>query len=787
MTYVTRLLGLWGFRRGPSGTGLLRLPQILFLFLTLSLQFTAAQAQRTKRVESQLQPDLNLDTLRALESYKIYAEARNPGQILRSQRELVEPFLKVAQPPRELRSLINWLDEHADSISASRLAFATWPSSPKLPELLIVLEFPSAEESREFEPQLRKLLPKLFPVRDFAGAALGPQMGKERQVPYIIKRAGSVIVITPKPVAFRDLRPRGSMLLVEDQNFRLARDRFSSEALFLYINVASIMAERKVGATDQAGTGTGPNAGPATQSNPEPAVVLSGPDPNNAAVTAIPSPETGPMPTPSPGDTSAGPTVVTSDTSGPNPTVVVSNSISMAIFGGSPNWPSGIGAALALDDDTLVARLLFIDQTAGQDSLVPFFAKLDAGPPLALESPSIFPADTEIFAAGSLNLQQIYEAMSSAAKHQVYGSQTPQQVNDVKAPSPFDLLERSGISVKDNLLPLIGNEIAFSLPIATLGIGPHKPGPAPSSAADGRESAEGNQDSGVVFAISVKDRDALKALIPRVFESMGLKAASGMATTERRGDTELVSFAGLLSYAFIGNFLVGSSDPDAVRRVVDSYLNHETLSTNADFRNYTRWQPRQLLSQIYVSPSLMDVYGKAARGAATQSSEHFHDFLLKVSSLPQPITYALVDEAVGVLHELHIPKNFLLLMAAGVAGAAGDTVITRNEATARGEMRHLVEAERIYRANENVDRYGSLEELIQSGLISKETTHPVGYKLELISSGSGFQITAIPLEYGKTGKLSFFIDETSTMRAGDHAGGAATIADKPYLKKSIRN
>ncbi len=758
-----------------SNNHLFRLLKITFALLLICLVFSIAQAQRTKRLESQPVPDLNLETLLALESYKIYAEVRNPGQILRSQRELLDPFLKVTQPPRELRSLIDWLDEHVDSISASRLACAAWPSSPKLPELLVALEFSSAVESREFEPQLRKLLPKLFPVRDLAGAAGGPQTSKDRQVPYIIKRAGSVIVITPKPVAFRDLRPRGSMLLVEDQNFRLARDRFSSEALFLYINVASIMAERKVGATDQAGIG--PTAGP-TQSNPEPAEVLTGPNPNNAAVTAVPPPETGPPPTPAPGDTNAEASASSAESS-PNPTVLVSNSISMAILGAAPNWPSGIGAALALDDDTLVARVLFIDQTTGQDSLVPIFAKLDAGPPLALESPSIFPADTEIFAAGSLNLQQIYEAVSGAAKHQVDGSQTPQRVNAAKATSPFDLLESSGINVKDNLLPLLGNEIAFSLPIDTLGIGAKKPQPTPALAADGGESAEENQDSGIVFAIAVKDRDALKALIPRVMASMGLKAASGMATTERRGDTELVSFAGFLSYAFIGNFLVGSSDPNAVRRVVDSYLNHETLSTNADFRNYTRWQPRQLLSQIYVSPILMDSYGKVARDASTQSTGHFQDFLLKVSSLPQPITYALADEAVGVLHELHIPKNFLLLMAAGITGTGGDSVIARNEATARGAMRYLVEVERIYKGNENVDRYGSLEELIQSGLISKEATQPVGYKLELISSGAGFQITAIPLEYGKTGKLSFFIDETSTMRAGDHGGGAATIADKP--------
>jgi hypothetical protein len=40
-------------------------------------------------------------------------------------------------------------------------------------------------------------------------------------------------------------------------------------------------------------------------------------------------------------------------------------------------------------------------------------------------------------------------------------------------------------------------------------------------------------------------------------------------------------------------------------------------------------------------------------------------------------------------------------------------------------------------------------------------------------------MTAVPIEYGKSGKLSFFVDETGVLRAGDHGGGPASIADKP--------
>jgi hypothetical protein len=53
-----------------------------------------------------------------------------------------------------------------------------------------------------------------------------------------------------------------------------------------------------------------------------------------------------------------------------------------------------------------------------------------------------------------------------------------------------------------------------------------------------------------------------------------------------------------------------------------------------------------------------------------------------------------------------------------------------------------------------------------------------GYRIELTISGNKFEAVAIPAEYGKTGRLSFFIDESGVLRAGDHAGGAATVADQ---------
>jgi len=119
------------------------------------------------------------------------------------------------------------------------------------------------------------------------------------------------------------------------------------------------------------------------------------------------------------------------------------------------------------------------------------------------------------------------------------------------------------------------------------------------------------------------------------------------------------------------------------------------------------------------------------------------------------------------------------MIVAGVSSAATEPPEQRNEAIARSVLRSISSAEAAYQSTTGSGHYGSLDELIKAGLVNKELVQNYGYKIDLTVSGSKFEVVAVPNEYGKTGKLSFFIDETSVLRAGDHGGGPATIADKP--------
>ncbi|MGH9931101.1 MAG: hypothetical protein ACREA9_17980, partial [Pyrinomonadaceae bacterium] len=80
---------------------------------------------------------------------------------------------------------------------------------------------------------------------------------------------------------------------------------------------------------------------------------------------------------------------------------------------------------------------------------------------------------------------------------------------------------------------------------------------------------------------------------------------------------------------------------------------------------------------------------------------------------------------------------------------------------------------------EGNDSYGTVDQLVSAGLLNKEMLEKYGYRIEVTASRDKFEITALPVEYGRTGKLSLFIDESGVLRGGDHGGGSATVADQP--------
>ena len=775
----------------------------LWLLLTISIlsPSTFGQTRRTNPQRRQPQstrvvpkePVPTFDTLLAANSYKIYLEVRGVGQLVRSSavNDLLDPLMKFASPPKEFRTVIKWLNAHADELTSSRLLVAAWPTRPEMPLFICAIEFATEEEAAKFAPQLGKFLPKILPTPTLTPAPsplpsegepdpkvkaeIAEGRSQETKPPYLLKQSGTLVLISETKFSFKDLRPANSKLLRDDENFRLTRDRFNSESLFVYVDIETEdrsspqpVAETRV----EIRTADGHPVEPVSEPSTEPTVIPE------AAVPEMEAPE------PPPADSSSG----APDTAERSEVLTAASMpplwrLSSFMFGGQPRWPDAIALGATLEPETYVVRALLVNSEENKHVLLPFIPQLLAGPPISPTASAIFPFDTDIFINASLDFTQIHDSMIKNAQREMELEQRRLGKHAVPAStvavSPFESLEKTlGISLKKDLLPLLGNEVAFSMPMKSM-FGTPPPPPQEETAESATKPAEAPEEPAVVVAIAVRDREGMRALLPKIVDSLGIKGASMLAHSERREDTELITYGNALSYAFVGDFLVGSTNGKAVRRLVDSYLNRQTLASNANFHNFTRWQPRQLLGQVYVSTALSESYEAYARELNAITDEKLRDFVAGLTPATEPITYALSNEGLGPMHEVHLPVKLIKLMVAGVSAESAQAPLSRNESIAQGSLHMVASAQQTFKSGKGDGRFGSLQELIDEGLLPPDSAERYGYKIELISSGTTFEAWATPTEYGKTGKRSYFIDQSMVLRGGDHGGGPATIADQP--------
>ncbi|MBI3652852.1 MAG: hypothetical protein HY231_17650 [Acidobacteria bacterium] len=104
-------------------------------------------------------------------------------------------------------------------------------------------------------------------------------------------------------------------------------------------------------------------------------------------------------------------------------------------------------------------------------------------------------------------------------------------------------------------------------------------------------------------------------------------------------------------------------------------------------------------------------------------------------------------------------------------------VLAANEAAAQARLRSIVTAEMSYQF-EGDGQYATLEELVQKGAMSDPSQGKLtGYRFAVKVKPGGFEATAVPERFGITGKRSFFVDESRTLRAADKGGLPATASD----------
>ena len=116
-------------------------------------------------------------------------------------------------------------------------------------------------------------------------------------------------------------------------------------------------------------------------------------------------------------------------------------------------------------------------------------------------------------------------------------------------------------------------------------------------------------------------------------------------------------------------------------------------------------------------------------------------------------------------------------------------LIRHNEAGAIRSLQTLFASEATYQATTGNGDYGTLDELRKQGLIDPVLAegHRFGYLFRIrrekwsTESPASIEIIAVPRTYGRTGRRSFYMNETGVVYAADKNGAEATSAAKSFV------
>lgn len=800
---------------------------------------TQAAAPARQRAERE-QP---IESLLASDSYAVYVELRNVGQLIRNEtlKQAIKGVMLMDDTPPEFGKLVEFVTQHQETLGDARLLVGLMPVRRNLPRALMALQMSSLENAAGFEPVFKGFFAKQLQgtrasnethtvQNASAGTGTSAESGRGNRrrettapPPVSMKRTGSLILAAYEPFTLKNLRGDATQMLADNARFQSFRSRFASESLFVYFDSAmmtrgiSLETERyqqEYEERERAQAQLRAGSASAASSN-SPTLVLETAPPPPAPIPALGQP----TPTPAEGEEKKDEAPVDETTGGlptatlepvvtvPTPDSTPESEVTLqptapvakeaqeaqmmiglltrSLFDGIPQIPEAVGVGARLEGNSLQVRALFTTLPGVPVTIIPITSGLSAGPAISGESASVMPADTEIYASFSLNWSQIFNNMISSLESQSLPEATEQgeartdaekmgERQDARGRATSDLakLEKLlGFKIRDDLLPALGNEVAVGFPVKWFDGSESRRGSVKSA-----NEKESDAEQGFIVAIALNNPETMRRILPGLMLALGMRSPAAPGSVEKRAGYEINN--GAVSYAILNNYAVFAEDVRALRYTVDRFAESQTLLTNSRFRDRTDWQPRQKLGQLYISPAMMENWLASIKGRMSVEEDPAILALEPLLNIqPESITFAATSESDVVVYEAHAPFDLLQMFSVEQIIWKKELPYRYNEARAMGALANLAQAQEAYKSTVGKGRYGTLDELFAAHLLSRyEMTHDE-YRIELSVTGEKFQATATPRNYGKTGRISYFIDESRVLRGANHKGRTASVDD----------
>lgn len=332
----------------------------------------------------------------------------------------------------------------------------------------------------------------------------------------------------------------------------------------------------------------------------------------------------------------------------PWPEGLQGSAYSAGVMAALSSMPYAIAMGGAFDGDSVrINALLIQGSKAKQGLFASLFSSSQTGPARAAEHVA---PNVDFFIDIMLDWEKLYDDISALVGMFAAAAPNNSTGNGMTGDLLATIESSLGFSIKDDLLPTLGNELAIGLDTKTLAP-PSRTTPAARS-----------KPPSVLLLVAVRDRTKLERLIGKLLNAgKGPAAAPQLSRIPYRGTT--INSTSSVAYAIHDGFLILAGSVADVRRHIDAHAMGTSLSSTRDFRSAVG-DPGPVSAQFYISARGLGSLVRALPAQIRSSG------ITSASGTGDSIGVVVTPDPEGQLLAIRIPKKLALMALASAMKSA---------------------------------------------------------------------------------------------------------------------
>lgn len=317
------------------------------------------------------------------------------------------------------------------------------------------------------------------------------------------------------------------------------------------------------------------------------------------------------------------------------------------MLAGLNQMPYAIAMGGSMQSEEASLRALIIsNQKVKGGFLSSIFSAVHEGQPTAA---SLAASDTDLFVNVMIDWDKLYEglqslfdlfasAIANVGSENQSAAQVQQNVSGLEIMAGLDA--KLGFSIRNDLLPTLGNEIA----IAISGFDGFAKPPVRQASSSRKQTSR----SRLLLMIAVRNPVKFESYLAKLL-NLPNKTPVSFAQTPYRG--AMIKYRGNFAYAMAGGFFIAGGNVAEVRRALDARSSGLSLAASTDFRSAVG-PDRPVMLQAYLSSKVSGGLGNALSSGAEAKP--------LAMGLRAPVGLVMTTNPDGTMMQIRMPSRMVL-------------------------------------------------------------------------------------------------------------------------------